>query len=247
MVYIVCVVVIVAAVMAVVFGQRNRNPSAKGKHGERRVADILGSTVPGEQYVINDLLFSAGEGQSCQIDHVYINKHGIWVIETKNYSGKIYGNTNANEWTQYLAHGRTKNKFYNPIKQNQTHIYRLSDYLGVRGIFNNVVVFMPGADISAVKADVYTTRQLASIKYAKTQTTLSVEDMERFYAQLLQLKGATTVSEQEHIDNIHEAQAKIAKGICPRCGGKLILRKGQYGKFYGCSNYPKCKYTKNIK
>lgn len=34
---------------------------------------------------------------------------------------------------------------------------------------------------------------------------------------------------------------------CPKCGGSLIERKGKYGKFYGCSNYPKCEYTKNIK
>jgi len=30
---------------------------------------------------------------------------------------------------------------------------------------------------------------------------------------------------------------------CPRCGGKLIERKGKFGSFYGCSNYPKCKFT----
>lgn len=35
--------------------------------------------------------------------------------------------------------------------------------------------------------------------------------------------------------------------ICPKCGGKLEERVGEYGKFYGCSNYPKCKYTENIK
>lgn len=31
--------------------------------------------------------------------------------------------------------------------------------------------------------------------------------------------------------------------ICPRCGGNLIDRNGKFGSFYGCSNYPKCKYT----
>ena len=32
---------------------------------------------------------------------------------------------------------------------------------------------------------------------------------------------------------------------CPQCDGNLIERKGKFGKFYGCSNYPKCKYTTN--
>ena len=36
-------------------------------------------------------------------------------------------------------------------------------------------------------------------------------------------------------------------GECPNCGGKLVMRKGKYGKFLGCSNYPNCKYTRNLK
>ena len=50
-----------------------------------------------------------------------------------------------------------------------------------------------------------------------------------------------------HIENIHKMQNKISEGICPRCGGKLVMRNGSYGQFYGCSNYPKCKFTKPIK
>jgi ssDNA-binding Zn-finger/Zn-ribbon topoisomerase 1 len=34
------------------------------------------------------------------------------------------------------------------------------------------------------------------------------------------------------------------KGLCPRCGGELVEKEGEYGKFLGCSNYPNCKYTK---
>lgn len=33
---------------------------------------------------------------------------------------------------------------------------------------------------------------------------------------------------------------------CPRCGGILRLINGKYGKFFGCSRYPNCKFTKNI-
>ena len=38
----------------------------------------------------------------------------------------------------------------------------------------------------------------------------------------------------------------IANGYCPQCGGKLILRQGKYGGFYGCCNYPNCKFTHPI-
>ncbi|MDM5272413.1 type I DNA topoisomerase [Sulfurovum sp. zt1-1] len=33
--------------------------------------------------------------------------------------------------------------------------------------------------------------------------------------------------------------------MCPKCGAELLLRKGRYGEFVACSNFPKCKYTKN--
>ncbi|MGN0594005.1 MAG: topoisomerase DNA-binding C4 zinc finger domain-containing protein, partial [Hominimerdicola sp.] len=38
---------------------------------------------------------------------------------------------------------------------------------------------------------------------------------------------------------------KIRNGICPKCGGNLVLRNGRHGLFYGCSNFPKCRFTIN--
>ena len=55
------------------------------------------------------------------------------------------------------------------------------------------------------------------------------------------------VSNSEHIKNIRNERKEIDKtissGVCPKCGGQLIKRKGVYGSFYGCSNYPKCRFT----
>ena len=41
------------------------------------------------------------------------------------------------------------------------------------------------------------------------------------------------------------AKTSIKQGICPQCGGQLVLRHGRYDSFYGCDNYPKCKFTLN--
>ena len=46
--------------------------------------------------------------------------------------------------------------------------------------------------------------------------------------------------------NIYRKNQTIANGYCPQCGGKLILRQGKYGGFYGCCNYPNCKFTHPI-
>ena len=46
----------------------------------------------------------------------------------------------------------------------------------------------------------------------------------------------------------HVAQARRVKAgeVCPRCGGELMRRKGRYGEFMGCSNYPRCRYTRSL-
>lgn len=49
-----------------------------------------------------------------------------------------------------------------------------------------------------------------------------------------------------HVEAIHAKQNAIKAGVCPRCGGQLVERNGRYGKFMGCSNYPKCRYVQNM-
>jgi len=54
-------------------------------------------------------------------------------------------------------------------------------------------------------------------------------------------------SELKHVEGIHKKKAEVANQIgansCPKCGGELIMRKGKYGYFKGCKNYPKCRFT----
>lgn len=52
---------------------------------------------------------------------------------------------------------------------------------------------------------------------------------------------------QETADSIPQADIeKKDETICPRCGGKLVKRKGKYGDFIGCDNFPKCRYTQKL-
>ena len=245
---IIIAIIVITVSFSSIIGKKTYSLESRGEHGENCVAQILGDTIRGEQYVINDLLFQNEDGQSCQIDHIYINKFGIWVIETKNYAGNIYGQENQREWTQVLAYGNEKNKFYNPIKQNATHIYHLSNYLKVKNVFINVVVFLSHADITnIVSNNVYSIYELPKIKNQTTNITLSIDKMEYYYKKLLELKNNATITKNEHIQNIYKKQQQIQQGICPRCGGKLVLRNGKNGQFYGCSNFPNCKFKMSIK
>lgn len=76
----------------------------------------------------------SNNGNTTQIDHIVINPRGVFVIETKNYSGEIYGSENQREWTQVLAYGNVKNKLYNPLKQNATHVYNVKRIVGNFGV-----------------------------------------------------------------------------------------------------------------
>lgn len=219
----------------------------KGFDGEYEIQNIIGEDIEGKQYSIHNLLFETAKNNTCQIDHIVINENGIWVIETKNYSGKILGSENQQNWTQVSSYGNEKRQFYNPIKQNQAHIYHLSEYLKTKNIFHNIVVFLPKADISNVNAQgVYLSNQLNQVISQNTIVKLNTRKIKEYYTKLLSLQNSSNVTLEEHINNIEAAQYNIDHNRCPLCGGKLVLRKNQYSRFYGCKNYPKCKFTKKL-
>jgi len=61
------------------------------------------------------------------------------------------------------------------------------------------------------------------------------------------LGKAARIEHKEKIKKIRKEQEELKQqNTCPYCKNLLILRKGKYGDFYGCSNYPKCKYTQKI-
>ena len=49
---------------------------------------------------------------------------------------------------------------------------------------------------------------------------------------------------QEAFHNMEKKQAEETGEKCPECGNPLVIRKGRYGEFTACSNYPECKYIK---
>lgn len=219
-----------------------KSPSVRGKRGENRVRRIIGKTQEGLRYVFNDYKI-VDEGMSCQIDHILINQNGVFVIETKNYSGNIYGTDDQREWTQVLAYGKIKNKIYNPVKQNNTHLYRIRKILPKEFPLVSIVVFVQN-NTQHINSKVAIPLYSLYDQIGKNRgITLSSEKIEEA-ARLLQEVQATEITKKEHIENIQLMRDKIAQNICPRCGGKLVLRHGKYGQFYGCENYPNCKFIK---
>jgi hypothetical protein len=205
-------------------------PQGKGFWGEFKVKWILGKSQPPSKYVFNNIKL-VDEDKSIQIDHVVVSKKGILVIETKNISGSIYGQENQTYWTQVLAGGHVKNKLYNPIKQNKSHIYHISKLLSEDLKITSAVVFVQG-NIEYIDADgVYSIRGLKRLIRTK-QNYLTIKQMKGAYDDLLNANDKT-VTRKEHIQNIRDMQDDIKFNICPRCGKDLVLRKGKNGEFMG--------------
>lgn len=84
--------------------------------------------------IYHDLYVKKITGKYSQIDVVVLTKVGIIVFEVKDYKGWIFGKGYQRYWTQVLAYGREKYRFYNPVLQNQGHICALKSRL--RGLAN---------------------------------------------------------------------------------------------------------------
>lgn len=204
---------------------------------------LTNKNLDGELVVLKNI-YVPTQGKTTEIDLLMIHEKGIFVFESKNYSGWIFGNADQLNWTQSLQNG-DKNKFYNPIRQNRTHIKALAAFLEKPvSEFVSYIVFSERCTLKKVPADtsdVIIVRRPDMLKKLKatlktTPTKYTFNDIQDIAKKLQPLTNKDDAEKQQHIINIQNK--------CPFCGGELTLRNGKYGRFWGCSNYPKCKFTR---
>ena len=104
-------------------------PITRGEWSERRVILNLLKEGINPKAIFHDLYIQKSNGEYTQVDVVVATKAGIIVFEIKNYSGWIFGNEHQRYWTQILAYGREKHRFYNPVMQNAGHIHAIRQCL----------------------------------------------------------------------------------------------------------------------
>ena len=101
----------------------------RGTWSERRlIIKLLKLGIP-SQTIFHDLYVRRPSGNYSQIDVVVPTRTGIIVFEVKDYSGWLFGKGYQSHWCQVLAYGEEKHRFYNPVKQNETHIKNLRQNL----------------------------------------------------------------------------------------------------------------------
>ena len=203
--------------------------------------------LPKDKYIVlNDIMLNQN-GSTHQIDHLIVSQFGIFVIEMKNYYGLILGDDYKDKWIQYL--GKTKSYFLNPIYQNYGHIKVLEGLLNL-----NIKVFIPIVCFSnQAELKITTKNNVVPLDYListikEHQNIILESDLESICNRIVELNIKDRLERRNHVKNIKnkvvEDKKKIENMVCPKCGGKLVYRNSKYGSFIGCSNYPKCKFTK---
>ena len=165
----------------------------------------------GEQHkLLTNVYLPKGDGTTTEIDLIMISATGIYVFESKNYSGWIFGDENSRYWKQIFRGGRHF-QFYNPIWQNKKHISVLKQHLGLGDeVFRSYIVFSERCVLK--KMSVYSPE--VKVMNRDVMACEIMEDMERrpeifnpleieqLYVELSRYTLADDETKQAHIDAI---------------------------------------------
>ena len=118
-----------------------------GWYGEMVLHWKLKHVLDQRQYIVmHDIMLPTEEGTTTQIDHIVVSQWGIFVIETKTYSGTIYGKKGEPQWTVKYHFRRKGFPRQNPLRQNYKHIATLAECLGIgQEYFKTIVAFANSA------------------------------------------------------------------------------------------------------
>ncbi|MDO5126962.1 MAG: NERD domain-containing protein [Eubacteriales bacterium] len=230
----------------------------KGMFGEFKIITRLRGFSPYNYYVSNCYV-PKPDGTTSEIDTVMVHETGVYVFESKNYTGYIFGSEINKSWTvtHYAGAGKVnKYQFYNPIMQNKMHMEYLRNYLKTDAPMFSYIVFHENCTFKDIN---YDTSKVCVCKYDELsrkigidinhrKNVLSQEQMKLLFGEIDQLAHKSAVEKIRHIQAIHEKKQQVNNHICPNCGNALVIRTAKSGpntgnQFYGCSNYPKCRFT----
>lgn len=176
----------------------------KGAMGEYLLYKELCKIKGNKYYLFN--LYIPTKSNYTEIDLIMINKNGIFVFESKNYSGTIYGDEHCGTWTQFFTQ-KQKFSFYNPIIQNNSHIIALRNLLGDMPMYN-IVVF---PDNTKVKCK-FKRNDIAVLQLSEVNTFVSRRrktgdfNPTKVYNDLKLFENASKKIKKEHIQRIKRKQ-----------------------------------------
>ena len=240
---------IVLFVLILAFGAYLRSPTVRGARGESKVSRRLDLFLPDRSYeLFNDVTLPTAKS-STQIDHIVVSPYGVFVIETKNYSGWIFGSAKSKYWTQVLY--KKKYRLFNPLWQNAHHVKAVKRFLALPDKYvYSVVVFVGSATIKTKRklpSNVVYLRKLRSYIRSHREQLLSAHEVDSITKKFRDHQTGVTPP----VERTAQRSAVKTLPACPECGARMVRRtavKGKYSgrKFWGCSGYPSCKGIRNV-
>ena len=229
-----------------------KTPWFKGLLGEALVKFTARIRLPAETYhSIHNVTLPTPDGTT-QIDHVFVSRFGIFVVETKNMKGWIFGGENQPQWTQKIFNKSFK--FQNPLRQNFKHVKAVEAALDVRPEAIHSVIVFAGESTFKSPMPANVTRGGGYIKYIKSfhELVLSEAEVRSALAQIQsgRLKP-TRDTHRNHVNQLRMRSDRTAERKCPKCGSAMVLRTSKKGanagkQFWGCSAFPKCRVVQNV-
>ncbi|MGI9950621.1 NERD domain-containing protein [Vibrio hyugaensis] len=224
----------------------------KGVFGEFLVNRLLSKLPEPDYTLIKDVTLPTNDGTT-QVDHIVVSRYGIFVVETKNMKGWIFGSARQKQWTQKIY--RHSSKFQNPLHQNYKHIKALETLLGCSEEHLHSVIVFIGDSTFKTEMPPNVTYARGSIRYIQQFNDVVFSDND--YARLtesinrLKLKRGviTDLKHRKHVKEVVTSKARSNQ--CPRCGSEMVLRETKRGEnigkqFWGCSTFPKCRAVKQF-
>jgi restriction system protein len=148
---------------------------------------------------VHNVIVPAANGTT-QIDHVLVSIYGMFVIETKNMDGWIFGSAEQETWTQSFF-GK-KFQFRNPLRQNYRHTRCLAEFLGLNhDLLRSVVFFIGDYELKTKLPDNVLTSGLSSYIMKFTKPVLTPDRVVEIEHQLLALKAGRTLSRSETLSH----------------------------------------------
>lgn len=224
----------------------------KGWFGEQLVGFFAHYCLDRQVYRrLHNVTLDTPDGTT-QIDHVFLSPFGVFVLETKNMRGWIFGSEHQAQWTQQLYSRRFS--FQNPTRQNYKHLKALEVALGIELEHLHSVIAFVGGTTFKTEMPANVTQGMRFIRYIKSfrQPVFSEEEV-RAMVQALQTgrRAPTLATGREHVQRLKQRSDLSASRQCPRCGSALVVRTFKSGtkigqQYWGCSAFPKCRTRQSI-
>lgn len=204
--WLICVICLIAVTIF-------RSPWFIGLVGERAVRTGLRKRLGEQEYcALHDVTLQI-QDKTTQIDHLVFSQYGVFVVETKNMKGWIYGGPRQRTWTQKIY--RRNHKFQNPLFQNYGHVKAVSEVLGLdEDHIHSVVVFVGASTFKTEMPNnvVKGGRRMAQYIKSFKEPVFSADEVSKLVLTIVEKRLPPTLkTHREHVKNVRGRKAMQQK------------------------------------